>query len=130
MYPLFPSKVLEEDEKYRIEINSDGNLNELIPLWLKGGANAFFPLEVTAGNDAVDLRKRYGKDIILFGNIDKKKMAKGGKELEREIMEKVPYLISTGGYFTHPDHDIPPDVSWENFQYYLKLLRKLEKGNR
>ena len=108
-----------------IEVDSDGNLNELIPLWLEGGVNAVFPLEVAAGNDAVALRKKYGKDLILFGNIDKRALSKGKKEIKEEIMRKVPYLISTGGYFPHVDHDIPPDVSWDNVQYYLEVLRSL-----
>ncbi len=108
-----------------IEVDSDGNLNELIPLWLEGGVNAVFPLEVAAGNDAVALRKKYGKDLILFGNIDKRALTKGKKEIKEEIMRKVPYLISTGGYFPHVDHDIPPDVSWDNVQYYLEVLRSL-----
>ncbi|RKY65730.1 MAG: hypothetical protein DRQ02_09850 [Candidatus Latescibacterota bacterium] len=108
-----------------IEVDSDGNLNELIPLWLEGGVNAVFPLEVAAGNDAVTLRKKYGKDLILFGNIDKRALSKGKKEIKEEIMRKVPYLISTGGYFPHVDHDILPDVSWDNVQYYLEVLRSL-----
>ena len=36
-------------------------------------------------------------------------------------------LISQGGYFPHPDHDIPPDISWENFQYYIELLGEIKQ---
>ena len=55
-----------------IFVDSDGNVNELIPLWLECGINYIWPLEVAAGNDAVALRKEYGQDLILGGNIDKR----------------------------------------------------------
>ncbi len=60
-----------------IQVDSDGNINELIPLWLECGLNSHWPLECAAGMDAVALRKKYGKDLILCGNIDKMVFAKG-----------------------------------------------------
>jgi len=67
-----------------IFVDSDGNVNELIPLWLECDINYIWPLEVAAGNDAVALRKQYGKDLILGGNIDKRALIKG-KEAMREV---------------------------------------------
>jgi len=49
-----------------IMVDSDGNINELIPLWLDAGVNCFWPLKVAAGMDPVALRKRFGKDAIRF----------------------------------------------------------------
>jgi len=108
-----------------ITVDSDGNINELIPLWLEVGVNGFLPLEVAAGMDAVFLRKKYGKECILFGNIDKRTLTKGKKEIEREVKTKVPFLLSQGGYFLSVDHAVPPDVSYENFLYYLDILRRV-----
>ncbi len=59
-----------------IYMESDGNLNELIPLWLESGINYVAPLEVAAHNDAVALRKKYGKDLIIAGGIDKRALIK------------------------------------------------------
>ena len=47
-----------------IYLDSDGNINELIPLWLECGINLHWPLECAAGMDAIALRKKYGQDII------------------------------------------------------------------
>lgn len=105
-----------------ITVDSDGNINELIPLWLEAGVNGFWPLEVAAGMDAVSLRKEYGKDCILLGNIDKRALAKGKKKIEEEVRRKVPFLLSRGGYFPSVDHGVPPDVSYQNFLYYLDIL--------
>ena len=110
-----------------ITVDSDGNIEELIPLWLESGVNGFLPLEVAAGMDAIALRKEYGKDIVLIGNIDKRVLVRGKKAIQQEVMKKVPYLLSQGGYFPSIDHGVPPDVSFESYMYYLRLLRKISK---
>lgn len=110
-----------------ITVDSDGNIEKLIPLWLESGVNGFLPLEVAAGMDAVALRKEYGKDVILIGNIDKGALARGKEPIRQEVMSKVPYLLSQGGYFPVIDHGVPPDVSFENYTYYLRLLREISK---
>ncbi len=108
-----------------IHVDSDGNINELIPLWLECGITFHWPLEVAAGMDAVALRKKYGKDLILSGNIDKRVFARGKDAIREEVMSKVPFLLETGGYFPSLDHSVPPDISLENFRYYINLLREI-----
>jgi uroporphyrinogen decarboxylase len=109
-----------------LHVDSDGNVNELIPIWLEVGVNFPWPLEVAAGMDGVALRKQYGKDIILAGNIDKRVFTKGKEAIREEVMSKVPFLVETGGYFPCLDHVVPPDVSLENFRYYINLLREIK----
>ena len=108
-----------------IQVDSDGNINELIPMWLKCGLNFYWPLECAAGMDAVALRKKYGKDIILTGNIDKRVFARGRDAIREEVMAKVPFLARTGGYFPALDHLIPPDISFEDYRYFINLIREI-----
>jgi len=108
-----------------IQVDSDGNLNELIPLWLEVGINFAWPLEVAAGNDAVAMRKKYGKDLIIGGTIDKRALIKGKEAIREEVMSKVPFLLETGGYFPSVDHTVPPDVTFENYCYYINLMREV-----
>jgi len=108
-----------------IFLDSDGNLNELISLWLEVGINFIWPLEVAAGNDAVGLRKKYGKDLIMGGAIDKRALIKGKEAIREEVMSKVPFLLETGGYFPHVDHDVPPDITFENYCYFINLMREV-----
>ena len=111
-----------------ILVDSDGFTEELIPLWLESGLNGHYPLEVTANMDAIRLRKKYGKNLILSGNIDKRALAKDKNAIEKELLNKVPFLISGGGYFPSLDHFCPPDVSYENYIFYLETLKKLNKS--
>ncbi len=111
-----------------ILLDSDGNIDELIPVWLDGGINAVWPLEIAAGMDPVAIRKEYGKYLGLIGGIDKRALAAGRSEIEREVMSRVPYLIETGGFIPTCDHAVPPDVSLSNYEYYLSLIRKVAEG--
>ena len=104
-------------------VDSDGFIDELIPLWMAVGINGFSPLEVAAGEDAVSLKRQYGKDIVIAGNIDKRALIRGKDEIDREVA-KARTLIEQGGYFPAVDHSVPPDVPLENFQYFLNALRK------
>ncbi len=108
-----------------IYLDSDGNLNELIPLWLECGINFHWPFEAVAGNDAVAIRKKYGKDLIIGGTIDKRALIKGKEAIREEVMSKVPFLLEQGGYFPSVDHLVPPDVTFENYCYYINLMREV-----
>jgi len=52
-------------------------------------------------------------------------MAKGGEEMEREVMRVVPPLLEEGGYIPGCDHGVPSNISWPNFIEYTRLLAKL-----
>ena len=112
-----------------IFVDSDGDISLLVPLWLDCGVRGMWPFEVQAGMDVVKLRREYGRSLLMIGGLDKRALAEGRKEIEAEILRKVPELIKDGGYIPRPDHSIPPNVSYDNFQYFMDFLRTvLEKG--
>ena len=108
-----------------IFVDSDGNVEQLVPLWLEVGINYVWPFEVAAGNDVVAMRKKYGKDLIIGGGIDKRALIKGKEAIREEVMSKVPFLLEQGGYFPSVDHYVPPDVTFENYCYFVNLLREV-----
>jgi len=118
------SEILRDSGCQVIILDSDGYIEELIPVWIESGINCTIPVERAAGNDPLELRKKFGKSIAFIGGIDKRKIAKGGKELEEEI-ERLSPLVAEGGYIPSCDHAVPPDVSWANFLQYARLLAKL-----
>lgn len=91
---------------------------ELIPVCV-----GLYPFEVAAGSDAVATRKKYGEKLAIIGNIDKRALAKGKKDIEEEVMSKVPPLLASGGYMPFVDHAVPPDVPFDNFCYYMELIK-------
>lgn len=102
----------------------DGDVRALLPLWLEAGVNAMSPLEVAAGLDVCELRREYGRDLLMMGGIDKRALATGKEEIRREVLGKRS-VVEEGGYVPKVDHGVPPDVSWGNYCYYVELLKGL-----
>ena len=107
-----------------ILVDCDGNLDELLPLAVESGINGVLPFEVAAGNDIHAVRRHYGKDLILFGGIDKRALAAGPQAIDRDEPVAKP-LLDQGGYFPILDHYAPPDISFANYLYYKRKLKSL-----
>lgn len=97
----------------------DGNINDLVPIWLEAGVNCMFPIEVQGGSDPVELREKYGKKILLVGGLAKYEFSKGKREIIAEF-KRVEKVVAEGGYIPHGDHRIPEDVPYENYKYYVR----------
>ncbi|MFW5986279.1 MAG: uroporphyrinogen decarboxylase family protein, partial [Halanaerobiales bacterium] len=108
-----------------IDMDSDGYIAQLIPIWIECGINCCDPVEVAAGNDLVEYREKFGKKMAYRGGIDKRALASGGKVMEEEVMRVVPPLLKEGGYIPGCDHGVPPDISWPDFVDYTGLLARL-----
>jgi hypothetical protein len=105
-------------------LDSDGNIDSLIPVWLDAGIDILYPFEVQAGMDVLVIRKKYGRNPCIWGGIDKRTLAEGFTEIDRELIRIEP-LIRDGGYIPMLDHSAPPDISFKNYCYFLQQLRKI-----
>lgn len=108
-----------------IIVDSDGFIEELIPLWLETGITGVLPCEIQAGNDLLRIRERF-PSIQLLGGINKMILSKERKkvEIDREI-SKVTLLLKQGGYVPHIDHHVSEDACWVNFKYYRERLNEI-----
>ena len=103
-------------------VDCDGNIHELVPLWLEGGINVMFPLEA-AHTNAYRISDEFGTKVALRGYFDKRALIAGPEAIDAEF-ERLTPLLKRGGFIPHTDHLVPPDVSWQNYQYYRR--RKVE----
>jgi len=87
------TKFLRKNGKEIILVDSDGNNDIILPLFLKGGVSGIYPLEVTAGEDAVALRKQY-KKLQMIGNLDKAALAHGKREINCRVAELMSLFVS------------------------------------
>ena len=102
-------------------LDSDGQIDPLIPIWLDAGVNVLYPFEVQCGMDVLAVRRKYGRDLRLWGGVDKRALAKGPEAIDAELTRVRP-LILEGGYIPHTDHSCPPDISYGNCCYFLEKL--------
>ena len=108
-----------------LDMDSDGHVGLLIPLWIESGINVCDPIEVAAGNDIVAYREQFGTAMAFRGGIDKRAIAAGGATMQAEVLRVVPPLLTLGGFIPSCDHGVPPDISWPAFVEYSRLLAKL-----
>jgi uroporphyrinogen decarboxylase len=108
-----------------IWLDSDGNTEVLIPLLLDVGITFHWPFERAANMDPLRIRATYGHDLGIGGGIDKRELTKGRNEIDAELNRILPPLLEDGGFIPTIDHAVPPDISYDNFQYYLEVKRRL-----
>jgi len=106
-------------------VDCDGEVSALVPLWLEGGVNIIFPIEIgTWQADPMAYRKKYGRECRIFGGIDKRALAQGREAIDAEIQRRIP-LMKDGGLIPLPDHLIIPGTPLKDYKYYLDRLREL-----
>lgn len=106
------------------DMDSDGYIGELIPIWMEAGINVCNPMEVAAHNDLPDFRRQFGHQIAFAGGVDKRAIAAGGSTLDAELARLTP-VVHDGGYLPGCDHGVPADVSWPNFLDYCRKLARV-----
>jgi uroporphyrinogen decarboxylase len=108
-----------------IVVDNDGNCSKMLPLYLECGANAFYPFEVQAGMDIVNVRKQYGDQFMIIGGLNKRTLADSEEAIRKELDAKVPFMLEWGGYIPMLDHSVPTDIPLKLFRYYLQYVRSL-----
>ena len=122
-------KMIEVLHDYGIDIiilSTFGNVKELIPICLDVGVNVLWCRGTKpAGVDYVALRKKYGQKLALIGGIDIGCLTEDKEAIKAEILSKVPYLLSSGGYIPMLDGRVRENIPFENYAYYRKLIEEL-----
>jgi uroporphyrinogen decarboxylase len=103
-------------------LDSDGNIDPLIPVWMDSGIDILYPFEVQADMDVLAVRRKYGRDLRIWGGVDKRPLAIGHDAIDQEL-ERVKPLIADGGYIPMLDHSATPDTPYENYRYFLNRLK-------
>ena len=109
-------------------LDTDGNPTVLIPLFMDAGVNVLWPVERAAGVSPIEWRRQFGRELRLWGGVDKRILAQDRNSIRAHLREFIP-LIEEGGFIPTIDHTVPPDVSWDNFRYYMDYKRALLCGD-
>ena len=108
-----------------ILIDSDGQVDSMIP-WLEAcGIEGILPLEHQAGVDVERIRREH-PDWKMLGAFDKMIMHLGEDAMRQEFERLLPVMRS-GRFIPAVDHQTPPDVSLENYRIYRRLYEEYAK---
>ena len=118
------TKFLRDNGVASFWVDCDGNIEQLIDLWIEGGVNGFYPMEVAAGMDALKTKLKYGDKVLLWGGIDKRKLMEGPEAIDKEL-ERNKTAAELGGFIPLIDHGVPENISFENFCYYDRRRKEM-----
>ena len=104
-------------------IDSDGDVEPMIP-WLEGvGIRGILPLERMAGVDVARIRANH-PEWIMIGGFDKTVMHLGEATVRAEFKRLMP-VLRQGRFVPSVDHQTPPEVSMEEYREYVAMLREV-----
>jgi uroporphyrinogen-III decarboxylase len=107
------------------DMDSDGNMWQVLDAFLECGINSMHPMEPAAGMDIVEVRKRYGSRLAMRGGIDKHALRRGRDAIRAELEHKMVPLMKQGGMVFGLDHRIPNGTPLADYRYYVDLGREL-----
>jgi len=105
--------------------DSDGDINPIIDSLLDCGLNFLYPCEPGSGMDIVEIRKKYGSRVTLFGGINKYALRGSKEDIRKELEYKICGVTKGGGTIFALDHRIPNGTPIENYRYYVNLGREM-----
>ncbi|MCS7259793.1 MAG: uroporphyrinogen decarboxylase family protein [Anaerolineae bacterium] len=101
-----------------------GNVRRIFEDFIEVGVDAYNPLEAKAGLDVVELRRQYGHRIAFCGNISVVEWAQFGPEQLKAMVLRKLNAAKGGGYIVQSDHSVPDNISPQNYEYVVNLVRE------
>jgi len=111
-----------------VAVDSDGDPTRLIPLLLEGGVDTLWPVERASEVSPQGWRRQFGRELRIWGGVDKRILPLGPAAIRQHLREFIP-LIEEGGFIPTIDHTVPPEVSWDNFRWYMDYKQALLRGD-
>ena len=118
--------LLKEHNIDIIIMRSFGNIEVLLPDMVDAGITGLWMTDTIPSNmDYAAIRKEYGRKLALIGGIDANVLMKDEEAIRKEIYDKVPPLLESGGYIPTIDNRPRAHIPFKNFAYYRKLLEEI-----
>lgn len=125
---LYKNEILPVEKKLREIItkplitHSDGNLSELLPLWLELKQNAIHPIQPDV-MDIYEVRKNMPDEVGIVGNIDMQILIKGKpEEVEELIIDRFEKLKPTQNYLISSSNSITDNMKVENVKKMIECI--------
>jgi len=107
--------------------HSCGSFAPVLGELVEGGMDVWETVQAhLEGNDPVELKRNYGKDLTFFGAINCQKTLPYGSpdDVRKEVRERFSVLGKGGGYIAGPDHSIQKNMPLENIEALFDEARR------
>jgi len=109
----------------KIAYHSDGNIYPIIDDLVEIGLDILNPVQPKC-MDPHYLKKRYGKNLSLWGTIDIQETLPFGtpQQIEDEVKDRIKNIAPRGGFIISPAHNIQIDTSMDDFFVFWNAVEK------
>ena len=105
--------------------HTDGNIMPILDQLVQAGPDALHSLDPQGGVDIAEVKRQYGKDICLIGNVNCGLMDTG---TDQQVQESAQYAIThgkpDGGYIFSTSNCVYPGMRLERYEMILDAWRK------
>jgi uroporphyrinogen decarboxylase len=118
---------LAKDRGLKVWFHSCGTFRPVLPDLIDIGMDIWETVQAhLPGNDPVELKREYGRDLVFYGGINSQQTLPYGtaEQVRAEVRERVRVLGKGGGYICSSDHTILPGVPFENVLVMIEEAKK------
>lgn len=109
----------------KVMMHSCGYVMEMLPEIVECGIDALHPIERAAGNDIVKIKKIYGDNLIIIGNVPIPLMSLGTPQETEDYVKSLLKNVSVdGGHIFSSSHSVTQWCKLKNFLAYHETLEK------
>lgn len=105
--------------------HSDGDVREVIDDLIEVGVTILNPVQPEC-MDPLEIKRRYGKDLTLWGTVSVQSVLPFGtpEEIEAVVRDYISALGAGGGYVIGPTHCIGRDIPWRNIAAFYDAVAR------
>jgi len=129
IYPWY-LRAIELAHKYGAFVNmhSYGKIDTLVPLLVKAKLDMLNPVGPTDNMDLKSLKEKYGEKLCFLGGLSKHIGLMSLDELKEHLIDRIRTGAPGGGYILGSEGGIPPEMSPEKFEVFLKMSKKYRRN--
>jgi uroporphyrinogen decarboxylase len=107
----------------KIAFHSCGNVRSILDDIIETGVDVLNPVQPEAVNPA-ELKKRYGKKLVLWGGLSNQKTMPNGKpdDIKKEMKNLISNCAPGGGFILSPAHNVQLDAPIANIEAFYECI--------
>ncbi len=105
----------------KVIVHSCGFVEALVPGLIEAGMDCLQAMEIKAGMNLLEMKKKYGDQIALFGGLDVRTLESNDPSQVTEMLQtQLPVVMEPSGYILHTDHSIPTSVNYHTYKHFVE----------
>ena len=109
----------------RVIKHTDGNVRKILPLIVKCGVDAFQSVDPSAGMDIGEVKREFGNQIAIIGNIDCSNLLcfATPEEVRDVVRETIKAAAPGGGYMLSSSNTLTSITSLDNLRAMMQAVK-------